>query len=106
MLGTVFLVALIVALFGALPAWPQLGYGPTGVLGSVVIILTVLVFIGSLRSHLQARLAWTARLKPEFTRLNKRCNILAYRSLLKCLVYSVFISPIHAKDEDHVCKMS
>lgn len=49
MLGTILLVFLILMLLGALPAWPHSrswGYGPTGGLGLVVVILLVLVLMG------------------------------------------------------------
>ena len=46
MLGTILLVILILLLLGALPAWPysrQWGYGPTGGLGLLVVIVLILV---------------------------------------------------------------
>jgi hypothetical protein len=49
MLGTVLVVVLILALLGALPAWPHSrswGYGPSGGLGLVVLILIVLLLLG------------------------------------------------------------
>ena len=49
MLGTILLVVLILMLLGALPAWPhsrQWGYGPTGGLSLIVVILLVLVLMG------------------------------------------------------------
>lgn len=48
MLGTIFLVLLILFLLGALPTWPHSrswGYGPSGGLGLVVVILLVLVLM-------------------------------------------------------------
>lgn len=48
MLGTILLVILILMLLGALPAWPHSrswGYGPTGGLGLLVVILLVLVLM-------------------------------------------------------------
>ena len=48
MLGTILLVILILALLGALPAWPHSrswGYAPSGGLGLVVVILLVLVLL-------------------------------------------------------------
>ena len=50
-MGTILLVILILMLLGAIPAWPHSrswGYGPTGGLGLVVIILLVLVLTGRL----------------------------------------------------------
>jgi len=46
MLGTILLVILILLLLGALPAWPysrQWGYGPTGGLGLLLVIVLILV---------------------------------------------------------------
>ncbi len=46
MLGTILLVLLILMLLGAIPAWPHSrswGYGPSGGLGLVVLILLILV---------------------------------------------------------------
>jgi hypothetical protein len=49
MLGTILLIVLILALLGALPAWPHSrswGYAPTGGLGLVLLIVLILVFMG------------------------------------------------------------
>ncbi|HUT08912.1 MAG TPA: DUF3309 family protein [Thermoguttaceae bacterium] len=51
MIGTILLVILILFLLGALPAWPHSrswGYGPSGGLGLVVVVLLVLVLMGRL----------------------------------------------------------
>ena len=48
MLGTILLIILIIILIGAIPAWPHSrgwGYGPSGILGVVVIVLLVLVLM-------------------------------------------------------------
>lgn len=48
MLGTILLVILILMLLGALPAWPHSrswGYGPTGGLGLIVVIVVVLLLV-------------------------------------------------------------
>jgi hypothetical protein len=48
-LGTFLLILLIVMLIGALPAWPYSrgwGYGPGGMLGTVLIVLLVLTLMG------------------------------------------------------------
>ena len=48
-LGTILLIVLLLMLFGAIPAWPHSrswGYGPSGGLGLLVVILLVLVLIG------------------------------------------------------------
>jgi hypothetical protein len=50
-MGTILLVILILMLLGAIPAWPHSrnwGYGPSGGLGLVVIILLILVLTGRL----------------------------------------------------------
>lgn len=51
MLGTILLIILILALVGALPNWGYSrgwGYGPSGGLGLVVVILIILVLMGRL----------------------------------------------------------
>jgi hypothetical protein len=51
MLGTILLIVLILMLIGAIPAWPHSkswGYGPSGGLGLIVIILIVLLLMGRL----------------------------------------------------------
>ena len=48
MLGTVLLIVLILLLLGAVPAWPhsrQWGYGPSGGIGLVLVILLILVLM-------------------------------------------------------------
>jgi len=50
-IGTILLVLLILMLVGALPTWPHSkswGYGPTGGLGLVVIILVILLLAGKI----------------------------------------------------------
>ena len=47
--GTLLLIVLILVLVGAFPAWPHSknwGYGPSGGLGLVVVILLVLLLMG------------------------------------------------------------
>lgn len=49
MLGTILLIVLILLLIGAFPAWPHSrawGYGPTGGLGIVLIVVIVLLVTG------------------------------------------------------------
>ena len=49
MIGTVLLVILILMLIGAFPTWGHSrnwGYGPSGGLGLVVVILLILVLMG------------------------------------------------------------
>jgi Protein of unknown function (DUF3309) len=48
-LGTILLIILILVLIGALPTWPYSsgwGYGPTGIVGVIVLILIVLLLMG------------------------------------------------------------
>jgi Protein of unknown function (DUF3309) len=50
-LGTILLIILILMLIGVLPTWPHSrswGYGPSGLLGLVVVILLVLFLMGRL----------------------------------------------------------
>ena len=49
MLGTILIVILILMLLGAMPRWGHSrnwGYGPSGGLGLVVLILIILVLTG------------------------------------------------------------
>ena len=49
MLSTVLLVVLILLLVGAIPSWPYSrgwGYGPSGILGVVLIVVIVLALAG------------------------------------------------------------
>jgi len=48
-MGTILLVILILLLIGAIPTWPHSrnwGYGPSGGVGLIFIILLVLVLMG------------------------------------------------------------
>ena len=49
MLSTVLLVVLILLLVGAIPNWPYSrgwGYGPSGILGIVLVVVLVLALTG------------------------------------------------------------
>lgn len=51
MLGTILLIILIFMLIGAIPTWSHSrswGYGPSGGLGLIVIILLILLLTGRL----------------------------------------------------------
>ena len=53
MLGTILLVLLILFLIGGLPTWGHSrdwGYGPSGLIGLILVIYLILVLIG--RVHL------------------------------------------------------
>lgn len=48
-LGTILLILLILMLIGAFPTWPHSkgwGYGPSGGLGLVFVVLLILVLTG------------------------------------------------------------
>lgn len=48
-IGTILLIIFILILVGVLPTWPHSrawGYGPSGLLGAVVIILLILLVLG------------------------------------------------------------
>jgi hypothetical protein len=50
-LGTILLVIVVLLLIGAIPAWPHSrswGYGPSGGLGLVFVILLILLLMGRL----------------------------------------------------------
>jgi hypothetical protein len=50
-LGTILLIVLVLLLVGALPSWPHSkswGYGPSGGLGLVVLILIILLVMGKI----------------------------------------------------------
>ena len=50
-LGTILLIILILALLGAVPTWSHSrswGYGPSGVLGLLVLIVIILLVMGRL----------------------------------------------------------
>jgi Protein of unknown function (DUF3309) len=50
-LGTILLIILILVLIGAIPTWPHSrswGYGPSGILGVIVVILIILALTGRL----------------------------------------------------------
>lgn len=51
MLGTVLLIILIVVLLGSVPAWPHAanwGYGPSGGVFLLLVIVLVLILAGHL----------------------------------------------------------
>ncbi len=50
-LGTILLIVVILMLVGVLPVWPHArswGYGPSGIVGVVLLILIVLFLMGRL----------------------------------------------------------
>ena len=50
-IGTILLIIVVLLLIGAIPAWPHSrgwGYGPSGGLGVVVLILLILPLLGKI----------------------------------------------------------
>jgi hypothetical protein len=50
-LGTILLIFLVLVLIGVIPTWPHSrgwGYGPSGALGLVLVILIVLFLMGKI----------------------------------------------------------
>ena len=48
-IGSIILLLLILMLVGAIPSWPHSrswGYGPSGTIGTVAIIVLILVLMG------------------------------------------------------------
>ena len=48
-LGTILLIIIILLVIGAVPSWPYSrgwGYGPSGILGVVLIVVLILVLMG------------------------------------------------------------
>jgi hypothetical protein len=48
-LSTILLIILIILLIGAVPAWPYSrgwGYGPSGILGLIFVVLLILLLMG------------------------------------------------------------
>lgn len=48
-MSTILLIILVLLLVGALPTWPHSrswGYGPSGLLGVVLVVLLILLLLG------------------------------------------------------------
>ena len=48
-IGTILLIVLVLILVGAIPSWPHSrswGYGPSGIVGLVVIVLVIMLVTG------------------------------------------------------------
>jgi hypothetical protein len=48
-LGTILVILLVLALFGALPRWgysTSWGYGPSGLVGTILVVVVVLLLLG------------------------------------------------------------
>jgi hypothetical protein len=50
-LGTILLIVLVLLLVGAIPAWPYSrgwGYGPSGIVGLLFVVLLILLLTGTI----------------------------------------------------------
>lgn len=50
-IGTILLIVLILILVGAIPAWPHSrnwGYGPSGGVGLLLVVLIILLLMGQI----------------------------------------------------------
>lgn len=50
-IGTILLIVLVLVLIGAIPAWPYSrgwGYGPSGIVGLIVVVLVIMFLTGRL----------------------------------------------------------
>ena len=49
-LGVILLIVLLVLAFGGLPRWGfhRYGYGPSGLLGTILLIVVILLLLGRL----------------------------------------------------------
>jgi len=50
-ISTIVIIVLILVLVGAVPAWPHSrswGYGPSGIVGGVLVVVLVLLLMGRL----------------------------------------------------------
>lgn len=48
-LGTILLIVLVLVLIGIIPTWPHSrgwGYGPSGIVGLILVVLLVLFLMG------------------------------------------------------------
>ncbi len=48
---TILIIVLILVLIGAVPAWPHSrswGYGPSGIVGAMLVLLLILLVLGRL----------------------------------------------------------
>jgi hypothetical protein len=51
MLSTILLIVLVLLVIGLIPAWPHSrnwGYGPSGGLGLVLVVVLILMFMGTI----------------------------------------------------------
>ena len=51
MLGTILIIVLVLLVLGAIPSWGHSrswGYGPSGILGLILVVIVILVLMGRL----------------------------------------------------------
>ena len=49
-ISTILLIIVVLLLLGAIPAWPYSrgwGYGPSGILGAILVIVLILMLMGA-----------------------------------------------------------
>jgi hypothetical protein len=50
-IGTILLIIVVLALVGMIPVWPHSrswGYGPSGGIGLIVVVLVILLLLGKI----------------------------------------------------------
>lgn len=50
-IGTILLIVLVLILIGVIPTWPHSkswGYGPSGIIGLIVVVLLILLVLGKI----------------------------------------------------------
>ncbi|MFZ0486970.1 MAG: DUF3309 family protein [Arenicellales bacterium] len=50
-MGTILLIILVLVLVGAIPRWPHSrgwGYGPSGIVGFILVVVVILLVLGKL----------------------------------------------------------
>ncbi|MGA8259043.1 MAG: DUF3309 family protein [Arenicellales bacterium] len=50
-MGTILLIILVLLLVGAIPSWPHSrgwGYGPSGIVGFILVVVVILLVLGKL----------------------------------------------------------
>ncbi|MFZ0488138.1 MAG: DUF3309 family protein [Arenicellales bacterium] len=50
-MGTILLIILVLVLVGAIPSWPHSrgwGYGPSGIVGFILVVVVILLVLGKL----------------------------------------------------------
>ena len=60
-LGTILIIILILVLVGALPSWPHSrnwGYGPSGILGVVVVVILMSLMLAGMDWMIQLAVKW------------------------------------------------